>query len=564
MAVDQPAWEHREGAPDEGATIAPFREHLRVLVHRKWIVIAALVLVPAAAVAIALQKTPTYRGSAEVLLSPLNLATGLTGIPDPTASDPARTTVTQAGLARVPAIAQRTLRAAGLRDRTVKDFLAASSVETTTDSDLLRFVVTDPDPQLASRLASTYATQYTAYRRQLDTAAIDRARADLEKRIAAEKKATGGKGSLYASLVANDEKLRTMEAILSSNASVVRAGEAPVKVGSSLARMLLFGTVLGIVLGVGLAFAVEAADTRVRTVEEVGRRLALPLLARLPERRRRRARRGGSEEATGPDRTLVMLESPSGVGAEGYRILRANLDFLNGEHRARCIMATSALEREGKSEAIANLALAFARVGRRVVLVDLDLRRPTLHRLFDAGDRPGIAEVAAGSAQLDDALVSIPLADGGEPSEPRNGRFAGPGTLELLPAGLARLDAGEFAGMSALGAVIRKLRQRADLVFVDSPALLRVGDSIALSAHVDALLVVVRLKATRRPVLRELRRVLDTCPATKLGYVVTHAETALGYGYTEPGRVRRHVGLRARLRRWTAVAWQRARDLKWA
>lgn len=524
-------------ALEPGDPSSGLHQYLRVLARRKLLVLLVLLIVPTVAVASAVRQQPMYQGSAEVLLGQLNLAAGLTGIPDSTQPD--RVAETQANLARVPEVANRTLRAAGLHDRTVDDFLAASSVASQLNSDLLSFTVTDPDPQLASRLASTYAREYTAYRRGLDTAAIQHARLDLKKRIQALQISTGGRGSLYESLLANDEKLRTMEDLLTSNASVVRADQRSVKIRPQPKRTAIFAIALALVLAIGLAFLAEAVDTRVRVVDEIGRRLGLPLLARLPERRRRqrwlKLFPGQEAPSLSGNQALVMLENPTGVEAEGYRVLRANLDFVNPEGRAQSIMVASALEGEGKSEMVANLALAFARSGRRVALVDLDLRRPTLHRLFELSGSHGVADVAAGVVELDEALVRVPLERGfnAYPIAGNNPHDRS-AILEVLPAGSVSPDAGEFIGTQALGEILQGLRQRADLILVDTPAMLRVGDAMAVSSQVEALLVVVRHKAIRRPILKELRRVLDACPAPKLGFVVTHADNELGgYGYAE-------------------------------
>ena len=133
-------------------------------------------------------------------------------------------------------------------------------------------------------------------------------------------------------------------------------------------------------LGIGLAFLREALDTRVRSADEVGEKLGLPLLARVPEppRKLRNSNR------------LVMQADPHGAQAEAFRTLRTNIEFVNLDVHARTIMITSAIQSEGKSTTAANLAIAFARMGKRVALVDLDLRRPFLDKFFDFGDRPGL------------------------------------------------------------------------------------------------------------------------------------------------------------------------------
>ena len=134
---------------------------------------------------------------------------------------------------------------------------------------------------------------------------------------------------------------------------------------------------------------------------------------------------------------LVMLEEPEGALAEVYRVLRTNVEFANLDRKARTIMVTSAVEAEGKSTTIANLAVALARAGRRVILVDLDLRRPFLDRFFNLEDRPGLTHVALGRVTLDEALTAIPIIDvhPGNHGSAGNGHGTANGLLEVLPCG---------------------------------------------------------------------------------------------------------------------------------
>ena len=142
---------------------------------------------------------------------------------------------------------------------------------------------------------------------------------------------------------------------------------------------------LGLMLGIGLAFARDALDTRVRSAAEIGDRLQTTLLARIaaPPRALRRRNR------------LVMIASPHSAQAEAFRMLRANLEFVNLDRGARSIMVTSALEKEGKSTTVANLAVALARAGKKVALVDLDLRRPAIATFFALPySLPGVTNIA--------------------------------------------------------------------------------------------------------------------------------------------------------------------------
>jgi Mrp family chromosome partitioning ATPase len=241
---------------------------------------------------------------------------------------------------------------------------------------------------------------------------------------------------------------------------------------------------------------------------------------------------------------LVMLDNPTGVQAETFRMLRTNLDFATLGRDAQALMVTSAVEQEGKSTTIANLAIALARAGQRVVLVDLDLRRPYLDKFFQV-DGPGITQVALGHVSLEQALTSVAITD---PAAPRTSKTNGnghvkvngnghrkpkvvKGVLEVLPSGPIPPDPGEFVGTAALTEILEALRERADVVLIDAPPALHVGDAMTLSTKVDGIVVVTRMKIVRRHMLAELHRQLATSPTPVLGFVVTGADEEEGYGY---------------------------------
>ena len=493
------------------------RDYLQVVRRRKWIVLLALVVAPAAAVVLSLRQQPLYQAQADVLLSRQNLADTLTGAQDPTVYLQAeRFAQTQADLAEAPQVAQRTLAQLGVTNRSLDELLGSVSVTAKPNADILEVKVKDRSPSLAERLATEYAHQYTLYRQELDTSAIQRARAEAEKQIG-DLGVGGDTGSLYQSLVEKDQQLGTMEALQTSNAFLIRPAQETVKVQPRPVRRGVIGLVLGLLAGLGLAFLLEALDTRIRSTEALSERLGLPLLARLPAPRRKLAR----------SKKLLMLQQPNDNRAEAFRMLRTNLEFANLERGARSIMITSALQAEGKSTTISNLAVALARGGRHVVLLDLDLRRPALHRFFDLSERPGLTQVALGQAPLSEALVSIGLFG----DAAAGSRRIAPGTLEVLGTGPLPPDPGEFVGTERLAKILEQLGHRADIVLIDAPSLLNLGDALTLSAQVDALVVVSRLKVARRPLVDELKRVLEACPAAKLGFIVTGADTDKTYDY---------------------------------
>ncbi len=499
-----------DGLSGEGASL---RHYLTVARRRKWIILQALVLMPAAALVLSLRQQPMYRGFAEVVITGQDAAAAVTGLGSSSGPQPSdRSTETQAALARVPELARRVLRAAGLDSRSAAALLRKSSVSAKPDVDLLQFRVDDRSAQLARWLASEYARQFTIYRRQLDVRVLESARLKVEAR-AAELAAAGQRGSaLYRDLLETERKLGTAEALGTSSGYVVQPADRAARIEPRPARSLVLGLGVGLLFGLGLAFLREALDTRVRSADEISARLGIPLLGFLPPPPR----------SLGGSGLLAMVATPHHASAEAFRQLRTSLAFANLKRRARTIVVTSATEDEGKSTTVANLAVALARAGQRVVLVDLDLRRPTLDRAFAVERSPGLTDVVLEHATLAEALVPVPIDSG------RAGRRA---SLELLPAGTVPLDPGELVASDELADLLAKLRERADLVLVDTPPLLQVGDAMTVSAKVDALVVVTRLNELRRPSLAGLKRLLDAAPAAKLGFVVTGAGAETDYAY---------------------------------
>lgn len=507
------------------------RSALRRLVvvvrRRRWLVLAVVVLVPVVALLGSLLQEKRFQATAQVLLTRGDLAADVSNAQrSPDLRDPERVAETRAQLARTEELARRVIRGARRSDLTPGAFLADSSVSPRADADILLFRVSDRYRDVAIRLATEYGRQFTRYISELDTAPLARAERAVQQRLR-QLEADGEEDSrVYATLTQNLDQLRVERALRTAGATLVRPANGASLTRPRLVRNGALGLVVGLALALGLAFLREALDTRVRTGEEVSERLGMPLLARLPAPPRRLR----------PRQDVAMLNEPTSPAAEPFRVLRTNLEFVSLEQRAALVMITSAAPMEGKSTTAANLAVALARSGRRVVLVDLDLRRPTLHRFFDAAGHVGLSDVALGHVGLDEALITVPLElpeaelrlNGGADMSRislSNGR------LELLTTGPLPPDAGGFIGSVAMAEVLSELRRRGDIVLFDTPPVLPVGDAMALSARIDGVVIMSRLSVVTRSMLSELRRQLDASPAAKLGVVISQAEVEDEPGY---------------------------------
>jgi capsular exopolysaccharide synthesis family protein len=211
---------------------------------------------------------------------------------------------------------------------------------------------------------------------------------------------------------------------------------------------------------------------------------------------------------------LVMLVDPRSAAAEAYRTLRTNIQFSSLDREVRSIAITSAGAGDGKSTTLANLAIAIAEGGHRVIAVDADLRRPGLHALFGLDNREGLT-----TAVLDDH-TRLPLQDTPVPG------------LRLLASGPLPPNPAELVGSRRLDRVLRQLREAADYVLLDTPPAAALSDAPTLAARVDGVVLVIGAGRTKRELARRAKEQLERVQAHILGVVLAgvRLDTAL-YGY---------------------------------
>ena len=526
------------------------REYLQIIRRRKWIVLQALIIVPLAAVAFSLRQASVYQASADVLLRDQTLPSTLAGIsasnPYAYSSSPYTSIYTSLQVAGLPALAHRVQTALRKQGISSRGSLGVAEVGTT---NVIRFTSTAGDPAIAAATATTYARQFTIYNQQLDTSSITKAIAGLEKRITSLR-ATGTRQSRSeaSALQAKVGQLQTLQALQTSSAVVVRQAAGAAKIRPTPKKYGVLGLGLGLLLGIGLAFLRDAFDTKLRSAHHIGALLKMPSLGRVPPPPRRLER----------DKQLVMLADPTSAQADAFRRLRMNLEFVSIGKPSQVTLFTSALAEEGKSTTLANLGIAMALAGKSVALVDLDLHRPMLSKFFRLDDsQPGISSVVLGLADLDEALVPVrPDTHLSELEQrARNGhRVNGnrpvgapgseAGTLLVLPTGVLPPDPGEFVGLESVRHIVAALRDRVDVVLIDAPPLLAVGDGLTIAGFADAMVTVVRSDLARRPATGELGAMLARLPAAKLGFVLCgeagldgkpyYAYGRYGYDFVEP------------------------------
>jgi polysaccharide biosynthesis transport protein len=511
-------------------------DYIAILRRRLWIIIAVPVVAALAAFQYSSTQPSVYEAQAKVLVNrSAGVAAGVTDVQDPATFDAERYLTTLANIARSPDVAKRVAAAEDVPGTTAGAVLGALDVTPDAEADLLNFSVSYGNPGDAVVLANAYAREFTRYKTQLDTDQINDALRAAQKKAARLRKNGEARSPAYDALVQEQSKLETAVKLVARSTRVLQPAVGAAKVQPRPRRALMLGGLLGAVLALGLAFLAEALDRRVRTEGEIQELLGLPLLGRISRPSR------SLRETNG----LVMLTEPMGVGAEEFRKLWGAIEFVNIQRGAasRTIMFTSAAQREGKSTTVANLAVALARSGRHVALVDLDLRRPFLHTFFGVDAEPGFTDVVVGRETLDRAVrhVSLPTAGGLESLGERNGQPSAASSaprgspsdeaiLHFLPCGTIPPTAGEFLASERVSALLFELREQFDVLLVDAPPITVVGDATTVSDAIEAIIAVTSLRI-ERPLLGELARELQNCRAARLGFVLTGVALSDPYAY---------------------------------
>ena len=282
-------------------------------------------------------------------------------------------------------------------------------------------------------------------------------------------------------------------------------------------RNAILGLILGLVLGIGLAFVRDRADNTVQ--DEMNLENAtdgLAMLAAIPTvagwRRRSTTR-------------VVSLTEPTSRASESYRALRTSLEFLGREYTCRLVQVTSAVPGEGKTATVANLGVALALTGRRVIIVSCDLRRPRLHEYFGLDNDVGLTSVVLGQVSLSEALV----------------RLDQPARLAVLPSGPPPPNPSELLASRRTAQVLKSLADVADIVIIDSAPVLPVTDGVVLARMVDATVLVARARKTTIAQVRRTVERLRQVDAPLAGTVLNQFDTTDGeyyYGPTVPGTAR--------------------------
>jgi capsular exopolysaccharide synthesis family protein len=390
--------------------------------------------------------------------------------------------------------------------------------------------LTDRQTALTEQIA-VYRSRYFGFPK----AAVELARLEREVKVTSD---------LYATLKTRHQELLVKGSQQIQEVTILEPAlppAAPVNAPDT-AMNLIVSTLMGLVLGIVLAFARESFDTSIGTIEGVEEFLKVPVLGVIPQFTDKMLEKDASPMLppdANPDvvemlSKLVCLYSPKSVLAEAYRALRTNIQFsVTGRGDFKTLLFTSAGLGEGKTTTIVNVALAMAQDGKRVLLVDADMRRPVIHARFGLQREPGLSEVLTGSIQWKDAVRTVTDLMIGTLGVDRVMSAPGLDNLHILTSGKIPMNPAELLDSSKATELIAELRKSYDLVLLDTPPILPIADAVAMSSRADGTVLVYQVGRIGRTALKRTKFLLEHAQAKVLGLVLTNvrSEVTPEYGY---------------------------------
>jgi tyrosine-protein kinase len=492
-----------DGIASSRADVPGLLQAARVVRERWWVIAICAIVAFVIALAYVSRQPKQYTATSKLQFTANSIPSQVAGVPQNQPVDPEGEKATNLQLVTATPVAEMVIKTLKL-SMTPAEVLNEVSATNPNNDYIVDIAATDKEPKQAAAIANAFAEQYVLYSQQQNEAQLLKGEQLINQKLA----------QLPASETVNRtnlrdlyQKLLLLQAVQTGNAKVVGTATVPASPSSPKTKSTaLIALVVGLLLGIGLAFLLNVIDRRAKSLEELERLYSLPAVASIPQL---------------PSSPQVQREVDEAI--EPFRILRNGLPLLRPERQVRTVLVTSAVAGEGKTTAALGLARASALAGERVILVEADLRRPSLGRLLGM------------SSAVRSGLTSA-LFDGRDPLELLNTPIPQLDRLQVLRSGPVPLHATDMLRSERLTGVFASLATHADLVVIDAAPLLPVVDTRTLldDVEVDVCLLVARIGTTTRDQARSARSVLERRALHGVGLVVNDpAETVGSYYHYE-------------------------------
>lgn len=502
------------------------KDYLLPLRRWWWLLIVAVLIAVGSSYLITSRQAPIYQARVTLLVG--------RAIENPNPSGNEFFLTQQLAMTYTDIAKRGTVRRAAAKALNLRSF-PDYSVRVVPNTQLMEIVVTDSDPARAASAANelakqlilqtpTASDQATQERQAFINQQLDELQVKItetQQEIAKKQEEMGGLFSarqisdIQAQITGLQQKLNSLQsnyAALLANTqrgalnqlSVIEAAQPPnAPIGPDRIIIILLAAAVGLALAVMAAYLLEYLDDTFKSPEMVQKTLGLTTLGAVP-----------IMAEAGPGKELAPLISSHSATTEAYRVLRTNLQFTSIDRPLRTLMVTSPAPSEGKSLTSANLAAAIARGGRRVILMDVDLHRPRLHRLFGVSNNVGVTSaLLADHPNIENLLQATQIPD-----------------LMVLTTGPLPPNPAELLGTARMKHLIADLGAHADMVILDTPPVVALADAAILSSQTDGVLLVLDATRTRREVAKRAMASLNQVKARVVGALLNRVPVR-GAGY---------------------------------
>lgn len=504
------------------------------LLLRRWLWLIVLLALVAGGTSYGVSSyfvTPIYQAATRIAVQPSSSLSGST-YSDILAGQYAATSYAQ--MITASSISEEALRRLGYSEEAIAQELIpfTLSAATVRDTQLIDIKVESPDPYLAANLANTIAQVFIEQNKARQTARFAEYREGLNQEIQAvegelaqlrtrlEQTPAADRAALETEIARKQDlinrytqayqNVQLAELQATDLISVVQPAtvpDAPVR-PRKMQNALLAAVVAGM-LGVGFVFLREYLDTSVKAPEEAEALLQAPVLGQIWLEK-------NMAKGNGTAQRKIVITNPVALTAEAFRVLRTNLQFASVDQPLRTLLVSSAGPSEGKSTVTLNLALALGAAGKRVIVVDADMRRPQLYKYAEVRREPGLSDALVDrESPVTRYLQPIPELD----------------AVRVLPPGRLPPNPIDLLGSRRMGELLAECLQQADVVILDSPPILAAADTPVLAAQVDGALVVLEAGGTDRRMVRDAYEQMQRAGARILGSVMNKVPQDGKHGY---------------------------------
>ncbi|MGO9960503.1 MAG: polysaccharide biosynthesis tyrosine autokinase, partial [Solirubrobacteraceae bacterium] len=393
---------------------------------------------------------------------------------------------------------------------------SAISVAEVGQTNVASVSATYSDPTLAAAIANGFATEFIAERRASDEGNVKQALALVQQQIKRMSPVQAA-SSVGLALIQRATSLQTLANLQTGDAEIVTSASPPTSPSSPRTkRDLVIGIALGLLLGLLLVLTMERFDRTLNDVADIEEAFEMTLLGAVPASSAlSRSPRSGGRRADLPH-----------ADAEAFRMLRAYLRYFQVDHDLRTILITSPASGDGKTTVACRLAETAAKMGSRVLLLEADLRKPSVAAQFGIENSPGLSEVLISAVDSSEAIRPLSLI--AENADSNGSSHLGLGSLDILTAGMVPPNPAQLIESEAMHRMMSWAASNYELIIVDTPPLLAVADAIPLLKQVDGVMVVARAGKTTRDAAWRIRKELVSMGAPTSGVVANGINTKSG------------------------------------